>query len=74
MREFARHQVGNGFNPAMGMGREAPYVVIGVARVKRIQHQEGVKILDGTAPQNPVEADAGAIHSRLALHNTRYFS
>src|SRR5882724_1990177 len=63
MAHAAVEHVGNGFEAAMRMCREAGHVVVRVIGIKLVEHQKRIYILAALATQTAAQFDAGAIGS-----------
>lgn len=71
-RAFA--QVAYGLDAAVGVKWESCGVVIRVGAVKRVQHEEGVKVACGLVTQYAYEAHSGTVLRAVPLNDVGYMS
>src|SRR5271155_2578048 len=67
MAHMAIEHVGDSFEAAMRVRREAADIVVRIIGIELIEHQERVHILAALAAQTAAQLDAGAVRSRDRL-------
>jgi len=66
--------VGDGFEAAMWMGREAGDVLVGIVGAELVEHQKRIEALRGCAAEDAGQADPGAIGRSAAAADGKDFT
>src|SRR2546422_11745171 len=65
-----REDIGDGFDPAMGVPGEPGEVILGVLVTKVVEQQKGIEFFGVPKAERAAQPHAGSIDGRLRLHDS----